>query len=129
MVKTRIAGCLVVAPLLGACQLCTLSIEPAIEVEVRDRTTNQFLSVVPRGLVREGAYQDSLTANSITADAPPRVRSLTAAGERAGTYSVHLEADGYQPWDTARVRAGEGGCHVQTVRFTAALNPASPFSR
>lgn len=129
MVKTRIAGCLVAAPLLGACQLCTLSIDPAVEVEVRDRTTNQFLFVTPRGLVREGAYQDSLTVNSVTTDVPPRVRSLTAAGERPGTYSAHLEADGYQPWDTARVRAGEGGCHVQTVRFTAALNPVSLLSR
>jgi hypothetical protein len=113
---------------MGACMdagICTLSIEPAVEVEVRDQTTDQFLSTAPRGVVREGAYQDSLTVSGFTSDVPPRVRTLIAAGERAGTYTVHLEADGYQPWDTARVRVGEGDCHVHTARFTAALNPAS----
>jgi hypothetical protein len=104
--------------------ICTLSIEPGVEVEVRDQTTDQFLSATPRGVVREGTYQDSLIVSGFTTDVPPRIMTLIAAGERAGTYTMHLEADGYQPWDTAGIRVRDGDCHVRTARFTAALNPA-----
>jgi hypothetical protein len=51
--------------------------------------------------------------------------TLAGADERGGIYSVHLEADGYQPWDTAGVRVTEGDCHVSTGRFTAEMNPGS----
>jgi hypothetical protein len=59
-----------------------------------------------------------------TADVPPRVITLAGAHERAGIYSVQLEAVGYEPWDTAGVRVTEDECHVRTARFTAALEPA-----
>jgi hypothetical protein len=57
-------------------------------------------------------------------DIPPRVVTLAAADERSGRYTVHIEAEGYQAWDTAGVRATEGSCHVQTARFTR-LTPAT----
>jgi hypothetical protein len=105
---------------------CTLSVEPAVEVEVRDGATQEFLATTPRGIAQEGTYQDSLQVWTMTADVPPRVATLAGASERAGTYSVHLEADGYQPWDTAGVRVTEGDCHVRTVRFTAEMTSTAP---
>jgi hypothetical protein len=100
---------------------CTLSVEPGVEVEVRDRATQEPLATTPRGIAREGAYQDSLQVWGMTADVPQRVTRLAGASERAGTYSVHLEAEGYAPWDTSGVRVTEGDCGVRTARFAAAM--------
>ena len=36
---------------------CTLNIEPGVEVELRDRPTDEYLTVTPRGVVREGTFQ------------------------------------------------------------------------
>jgi hypothetical protein len=112
---------------LAACDIseaCTLNIVPGVEVEVRDRITGQFLTTPPRGVVREGTYQDSLKVSGFTEDVPPRVRTLMGAQERAGRYVVQIEADGYLPWDTVGVRVGEDDCHVRTATFTAALDSA-----
>jgi hypothetical protein len=116
--------CLSVPALAGCVEPgCTLSIEPGVEVEVRDRLTEEYLATTPRGVAREGPYEDSLQIWSVTADVPPRVFSLAGATERGGTYSVHLEAEGYESWDTAGVRVSEGDCGVRTERFTADLQP------
>ena len=111
-------------PALMGCEPCTLSIEPGVEVEVRDRVTQDFIAATPRGVAREGAFQDSLEVSGFTTDAPPRVTRLMGAQERPGRYVVQVEADGYLPWDTAGVRVEEGECSVRTARFTAALEPA-----
>ena len=103
---------------------CTLNIEPGVEVEVRDRLTNEYLTVTPRGVVREGTFQDSLREGGQTLEIPPRTVSLIGADERPGRYVVQLDAEGYRPWDTVGVQAREGDCHVQTASFTAAMDPA-----
>ena len=112
---------------LAACDIlsegCTLNIAAGVEVEVHDRTTDQFLASPPRGVVREGSFQDSLEVSGFTEDVPPRVRTLIGAEERTGRYVVHIEAEGYVPWDTVGVRVGRDDCHVHTARFTAALSP------
>jgi hypothetical protein len=96
---------------------------PAVEIEVRDLVTNNFLLITPRGVAREGSFQDSLRVGSTTVENPPRVVSLMGADERTGRYTVQIEADGYRPWDTAGVQVTADACHVQTERFTAALEP------
>jgi hypothetical protein len=111
---------------LAACDIgetCTLNIVPGVEVLVRDRTTDQFLTTTPRGVVREGTFQDSLEVSGFTEDVPPRVRTLMGAEERTGRYVVHIEAEAYLPWDTVGVRVGRDDCHVHTARFTAFLDP------
>lgn len=102
---------------------CTLNIVPAVEVEVRDRVTNEYLTVTPRGVASEGNYADSLRDGGQTLDVPPRTISLIGADERPGRYVVRIAADGYEPWDTAGVQALEDDCHVRTARFTSALQP------
>jgi hypothetical protein len=115
------------APFAAACSepvSCLQNVEPAVEVEVRDRITGDFLSTTARGLVREGSFEDSLRIAATTLELPPRVVSLIAAEERTGRYVVLVEADGYQGWDTVGVQVTRDECHVRTARFTAALDPA-----
>ena len=121
------AACLLLFPLANACSepgACLANVEPGVEVEVRDAVSDDFLSVVPLGVVREGTYQDSLRIQATTLDDPPRVVTLAAADERSGRYTVHINAEGYQAWDTAGVNVAQGDCHVQTAQFTARLIPA-----
>jgi hypothetical protein len=126
-VLPTIAAWVLLAPGFAACldvePSCTLSVEPAIHVEVRDAVTNDFLTVTPRGVAREDAFEDSLRVAGMTPESPQRVTSMIAADERMGTYVVRVEADGYQPWDTSGVAASRGSCHVVTQQFTASLQP------
>ncbi len=113
-------------PFVAACQdpgACTLNIVPGVEVEVRNRVTDDFLLTTPRGVVQEGNLEDSLRVGATTFENPPRVVSLIGADERSGRYVVQIEADGYQPWDTAGVEVTADECHVRTERFTATLEP------
>ena len=123
--KYSLMLCLLAAT-LAACDSwggCSLSVEPGIRVEVRDGTTNEFLTATPRGVARAGTFEDSLEVSGLSADVPPRVAELQG-WVRAGRYAVHLAADGYQSWDTAGVRVSEGDCGVLTTSFTTALQPA-----
>lgn len=118
---------LLAAPFAAACSepvFCLQNIEPAVEVEVRDRLSSELLTTTPRGVVREGTFQDSLRVGSTTFENPPRVVTLIGADERTGRYVVHVDADGYQAWDTTGVQVTADECHVRTARFTAALDPA-----
>ena len=119
--------CLLAVP-LAACQdpgACTQNIVPAIEVEVRDAVSGTHLSVTPRGVARDGGFEDSLRVGSTTFEDPPLVVTMIGADERAGTYLVQLEAEGYQAWDTSGVRVTRDECHVRTASFTAELEPVS----
>jgi hypothetical protein len=102
---------------------CTADIRPAVAVTVQDAQTQDYLGVEPRGVARDGNYQDSLRVWSTTLTLPPQVVSLAAADERRGVYTVELEADGYEPWDTAGVLVSSDECHVRTATFTAFLQP------
>jgi hypothetical protein len=116
----------VLAASLAACQdpvACALNVVPGVEVEVRDRVTGELLTTAPRGVAREGAFQDSLRVGATTLENPPRVMTLIGADERTGRYVVQVEADGYQAWDTAGIQVTPNECHVRTARFTAALDP------
>jgi hypothetical protein len=100
--------------------LCTMSVEPAIELFVYDATTAEPAWWSAAGVVRDGAFEDSLWAPSwldSTVAIPMR-----AADERPGTYSIHLERSGYVPWDTSGILVTAGVCHVQTVQVDAQLS-------
>ena len=106
---------LLTATLVAGCSdpgACTLNIVPAVEVEPRDALDEGFLDTVARGTVRDGTFQDSLRASEYAASDPTIPSVLSGADERTGTYAVHLEADGRQPWDTAGVRVSRDACHV-----------------
>jgi hypothetical protein len=93
---------------------CLQGIFYAFEIEVRDAVADVALPVTPRGITRDGEFQDSLRGEG---------NFLRGPEGRAGTYQIHIEADGYQPWDTTGVRVTRGDCNVHTVYFTAELSP------
>ncbi len=100
---------------------CTLELRFGIVVEVLDASSGEFMADVTRGVARDGAYEDSLSAFHGSGSST----TLQGAEERPGIYSVHLEADGYLDWDTTGVRVPDDGCHVRTATFTARLERAT----
>ena len=123
MVRALVMSTVAVLP-VAACNFesCPLSVEPGLRVEVRDRATGGYIPATPRGVARVGTFQDSLDVSGFSADVPPRVTTLDGSVP-VGRYTVHLAAEGYQPWDTAGVQVREGDCGIVTSSFTAALQP------
>jgi hypothetical protein len=107
----------------GPSPICTTESRPALEIEVRDRVSHQFIPALARGVAREGAFEDSVQLWGMTADNPPVPVSYAAAFERRGVYTVQLEVAGYHRWDTSGIAVSRDECHVRTVNLSAALQP------
>lgn len=93
--------------------VCDASARAGITVTIKDADTMEPLATTARGVVRDGAYVDSL----ILVSADTRV----AAFERVGTYSVEVRLAGYQNFNTSGVRVTSGTCHVNAVVVPALL--------
>ena len=105
---------------LGACSnspsdpvVCDTSVRAGITVTIKDAETNAPLASTARGVVRDGAYVDSLVLVA------PDTRA--AAFERSGTYSVEVRLAGYQNFNASNVRVTAGTCHVNAVVVPALL--------
>ena len=96
---------------------CTSIAVQGIVVEIRDARTGAPLAADAHGVVRDGAYTDSLAVFS------PSAR--TAALERAGTYAVEVRHDGYLTWTADGVHVDRDACHVRTQQLTALMQPVS----
>ena len=120
----RLALSVVAAHLTGACtgnDVCILIADPVIKVQVRDAVTDEPIAGPIRGIGTDGVFQDSLVAMTFLDDPTTSVTTLGGGYERAGTYAVHLEAAGYQAWDTTGVGVFDDGCHLDATSFTARL--------
>jgi len=105
---------------------CTTDFRSAIEVEIRDAATGSPLAQAASGVVRDGAFSDSLRpARSLNAD-PSSLISRQAAGERPGTYSVEVQRSGYRTWTASNVSVGRNVCHVDTRLLRADMVPIAP---
>lgn len=93
---------------------CTLVLEPAIVVRIRDSVSKLPAAEGATGYVREGSYLDSLRTHNVEL-------SKQAAFERPGTYTVVVIKTGYQTWKKDGVRVGSNECHVETVSLDAYL--------
>lgn len=105
---------------LGACSstpsdpiVCDASARAGITVTIKDTETLEPLAANARGVVRDGAYVDSLVL--VASD------TRAAAFERAGTYSVEVRLTGYQNFNASGVRVTAGTCHVNAVVVPALL--------
>src|SRR5688572_6423131 len=71
-VMVRVVGSGLLLSLAAACSdpspICTADSRPGIEVEVRERTSNQFISELARGVAQDGAFQDSVRLWGMTGD-------------------------------------------------------------
>jgi hypothetical protein len=95
---------------------CTTEIAWGVQVEVFDAVT-----IAP--------IEQDLTGRLVAVDHSEEMRVLGnlvfGAGERAGVYTVLLEALGYEDWQQSDLRVRSGDCHVIPVRLEARLTPAS----
>jgi hypothetical protein len=111
------AGCRAVFG--GGDDVCLTYAAPAITVEILDSASRT--PVVGAGtlvIAREGAYADSVRTGPGDPATTPRP---ALAHERAGTYEVTVERDGFRPWRRAGVRVTRDECHVRTVALIALL--------
>jgi hypothetical protein len=94
---------------------------PAVQVEVRSATSGAALASGSTGVVRDGAYVDSLRPFASHGDT---LMSLGAAPNRPGTYDVTVEHPGYASWHESAVEVAANACGVgQPVRLEARLEP------
>ena len=62
-----------------------------IQAEVRDAGSEAFVAGPVHGVVRDGAFEDSLQVVSSAGADPAIPTVLAGAAERPGTYVVHVE--------------------------------------
>ena len=101
--------------------VCSPTLGEAVAVIVRDAETGAPLATEARGVVQEGAYVDSLRLEPLQR---PTQWTLVGGGDRAGTYTVAVERQGFRPWQRSGVVVGRGACGVETVTLTADLEPS-----
>jgi len=104
--------------------MCPMGLWPAVVVEIRDARDGSAIAVEARGVVREGAYVDSLGPYETVGLGLSGLYSRAAAWERPGTYSVEVTHPGYRTWTASGVTAKPGRCSVQTKRVHANMEPA-----
>lgn len=93
---------------------CTAEARPGVTVEVLDGLTSEPLADGSVLTLREGTYLE-------TAEESISGRYLSGAWERAGTYEVRVDREGFVPWRSAEVVVFADVCHVVTVNFTAPM--------
>jgi hypothetical protein len=98
---------------------CPAIVEPAIVVEVRNARTGAPEADSALGVLRDGDYVDTMRVTGVTSEGTPL--SLQGALERAGTYDVQIEKEGFRPWTRENVTVESGECGPQTRRLTAEL--------
>lgn len=95
--------------------VCTAEARPALLVHVRDSVTNAPAGQGARIIARTGTFAD--TAGPVESYAGP----YGVAPERAGTYTLTVEKQGYATWTRSGIQVTADVCHVRTVEVTARL--------
>ena len=90
---------------------------PAISVATLNLFTGQPITGIAEVVVRDGAYAD--TAHGI--GSPPR---YAAAYNRAGTYTISVQAPGYRAWEYTGAVVRPGICNVTTLPLAAWMLPS-----
>ena len=101
--------------------VCTDQIVPGIVIKVQNAATGAPVTDSADVQVTDGSYVETYRYLG-----PPNQQltgTITAAGERAGTYGISVRKIGFAPYDTAGVRVTKDVCHVHTVTVVASLQP------
>jgi hypothetical protein len=110
------------AALLAGCsdifspRACTMEARPGITVVVLDSATNAPVGEGARIIATDGAFADTVVTVADYGGPYGFVH------ERAGSYTVRVEKEGYQSWSTSDVRVIRGDCHVHTTSVAARLS-------
>ena len=123
-----VVGCLAVVSAITACaelppapvQLtvapsCTMNEIAGIVLFIVDSTDGPFRAPVTTTL-RDGPF-----SQTIAFPATYGLDHRYLAYERAGTYSITLDAPGYKTWRRDNVVVTRGDCHVKPVSVTALM--------
>lgn len=96
--------------------VCTLEMRPGIRLTLQDSASGQPLSGTGtlRLRVTSPTFADSLIA-------PMLISAWASVWERADTYSLTADVDGYQPWRRDGIAVSRGICHVMTQPVVAKL--------
>ena len=89
-----------------------------ISASIRDSVSGAGITSDTRGVVREGAFVDTLRSFQESV--------LVGAPERAGTYRLEVSATGYQDWARDGIVVLDDGCHVRPVQLVVRMQPGTP---
>jgi hypothetical protein len=116
LLMASLSGCNVLDALVP--QECVDMIHPGIEVEVRDANNGAPAARGAIGFVASGTNVYPLEGVPLAVGTSLVMTSFNGPG----TYSVVVQKEGYQDWDTSNIRVrADGPCAVETVRLQAEL--------
>jgi len=93
-------------------KVCTTEFVYGISVTVLDSISGAGVFEGLHGYLLQPSYSEEMEVHG---------NDLVGAGERAGIYSVVVDASGYEPWVRTAVNVRQGDCHVVPVRLEALL--------
>jgi hypothetical protein len=94
-----------------------------ISLKVQNAVTGARITDSAAVQIKDGGYVEAY--NYLGPADQPTSGVLSAAGERAGTYSISIRKDGFAPYDTAGIKVTRDVCHVHGVQVTAKLQPVA----
>lgn len=109
-----------VPAILAACDpfdglVCTTEFVYGLRVTVVDAATNAPVDQGLEGTLTEGTYVEEMEVVGLDGNI------LQGAGERAGTYTLEIRADGYETFTESGIVVTENECHVNPVSLLAEL--------
>ena len=104
---------------------CTADVRPAVSVSVYDSKTGKPAAQDAVATLSDGAYTERMRpgGSDITSTGAFVLVSFAGGDERVGTYKVHIEKAGYQPWEKTGIVVERDVCHVIGVNLRADLIP------
>lgn len=88
--------------------VCTMEMRPGLSVTVHDALTGALATAGATLRAISGTWRDSLVVPATYVD----YTGWATAWERAGTYSVTVDRDGYLPWRRDSIVVPRDLCHV-----------------
>jgi len=96
---------------------CTDEFVPALVATVTNAATGAPITTGITLTATEGDYIDQFVLLTPT-------NQFSAAGERAGTYTITVTGNGYEPYVSEAITVTRDDCHVITQNVNVALTPA-----
>ena len=96
--------------------ICTLQYVYGVNVSLTDAQTGQSISGATLTLI-------SSTSTEIMEESPNQSGVYLGAGEKPGTYTLNVQAAGYQEVSQDNIVVTSDPCHVIPVNLDISMNP------
>lgn len=97
---------------------CTLEVVYALNIQVKDAVTSEYLSSQANVHIQDETYSDNLSVAPLSN--PP---TFVGAPERSGTYTISVSKPGYVTYVSDPVAVTANACHVIPQMLTIELQP------